>query len=160
MKNVPFDPSNRPKKYHLGGTYCTSNFAKSDGKMCISALWPHWGVNFVCHLLFHFWFYCSTHPFLSKFPHFLQKVLPAQGGNHDFRPRTAAVCLKMFTFWTPRPSGKPMFWALCSFVSPLYSLGLCFMRFSRPSKICLPLVTCAFLASGAPSDTLNKHYIH
>ena len=64
-----------------------------------------------------------------------------------FRLWTAAFWFKMFTFCAPGPKGKPMFWALCSFVSPLYSLGLCFIRFSRPSKVCLPLVTCAFLTS-------------
>ena len=102
MKNITRDPPNRPKKPILGVLIAHQILQKPLGKMRISALWPHLGANFVCHLLFHVWFYYSTHPFLSKFLYLFRKVLPALGGKHGFRPRAAAFCLKMFYVLDPQ----------------------------------------------------------
>ena len=39
-------------------------------------------IKFPCHLLFSLCIQCSTHPLLHNFDYFLDKMLPALGGEH------------------------------------------------------------------------------
>ena len=89
---------------------------------------------------------------------FFQNCASCLHGGHDFAKRLRALPIEIFTFLTPKRPQKEHFLLFYLLLSLFWPLRTLIFRFLSPLKFCIWPMTCALLASRAPSAKMNMHH--